>query len=87
MIRKFYVDDLFDSKFMEENNDSTVVKAREILKLVTDYNTEITKKIEFKMLTIVVYGKTFNIRNDINIFISYSFVFRYRIIQFYDFSY
>ena len=66
MIRKFYVDDLFDSKFMEENNDSTVVKAREILKLVTDYNTEITKKIEFKMLTIVVYGKTFNIRNDIN---------------------
>lgn len=66
MIRKFYVDDLFDSKFMEENNDVTVVKAREILKLVTDYNTEITKEIEFEMLSIVVYDKTFNIRNDVN---------------------
>lgn len=66
MIRKFYVDDLFDSKFMEENNDVTVVKAREILKLVTDYNTEATKEIEFEMLSIVVYDKTFNIRNDVN---------------------
>ena len=39
MVERFYVDDLFDNDFINENNDVTVVQAREILKLVTDYNT------------------------------------------------
>ena len=48
MVKRFYVDDLFNNNFINENIDTTVVQAREILKLVTDYNTEIKKEIAFK---------------------------------------
>lgn len=65
MVERFYVDDLFDNDFINENNDVTVVQAREILKLVTDYNTEIKKEIIFKTLSLVVYNKMFNTKNEI----------------------
>ena len=64
MVERFYVDDLFDNDFINENNDVTVVQAREILKLVTDYNTETKKEIIFKTLSLVVYNKTFNTKNE-----------------------
>ena len=65
MVERFYVDDLFDNDFINENNDVTVVQAREILKLVTDYNTETKKEIIFKTLSLVVYNKMFNTKNEI----------------------
>ena len=65
MVERFYVDDLFDNDFMNENNDVTVVQAREILKLVTDYNPETKKEIIFKTLSLVVYNKMFNTKNEI----------------------
>ena len=65
MVKRFYVDDLFNNNFINENNDVTVVQAREILKLVTDYNTEIKKEIIFKTLSLVVYNKMFNTKNEI----------------------
>ena len=65
MVERFYVDDLFDNDFINENNDVTVVQAREILKLVTDYNTEIKKEIAFKTLSLAVYNKMFNVKNEI----------------------
>ena len=65
MVERFYVDDLFDNDFINENNDVTVVQAREILKLVTDYNTEIKKEIVFKTLSLAVYNKMFNVKNEI----------------------
>ena len=65
MVERFYVDDLFDNDFINENNDVTVIQAREILKLVTDYNTETKKEIIFKTLSLVVYNKMFNTKNEI----------------------
>ena len=65
MVKRFYVDDLFNNNFINENNDVTVVQAREILKLVTDYNTETKKEIIFKTLSLVVYNKMFNTKNEI----------------------
>ena len=65
MVERFYVDNLFDNDFINENNDVTVVQAREILKLVTDYNTETKKEIIFKTLSLVVYNKMFNTKNEI----------------------
>lgn len=65
MVERFYVDDLFDNDFINENNDVTVVQAREILKLVTDYNTEIKKEIAFKTSSLAVYNKMFNMKNEI----------------------
>ena len=65
MVERFYVDDLFDNDFINENNDVTVLQAREILKLVTDYNTETKKEIIFKTLSLVVYNKMFNTKNEI----------------------
>ena len=65
MVERFYVDDLFDNDFINENNAVTVVQAREILKLVTDYNTEIKKEIAFKTLSLAVYNKMFNVKNEI----------------------
>ena len=65
MIKRFYVDDLFDNDFINENNDVTVVQAREILKLVTDYNTETKKEIVFKTSSLAVYNKMFNMKNEI----------------------
>ena len=65
MVERFYVDDLFDNDFINENNDVTVVQAREILKLVTNYNTETKKEIIFKTLSLVVYNKMFNTKNEI----------------------
>ena len=65
MVERFYVDDLFDNDFINENNDVTVVQAREILKLVTDYNTEIKKEIVFKTSSLAVYNKMFNMKNEI----------------------
>lgn len=65
MVKRFYVDDLFDNDFINENNDVTVVQAREILKLVTNYNTEIKKEIVFKTSSLAVYNKMFNMKNEI----------------------
>ena len=65
MVKRFYVDDLFDNDFINENNDVTVVQAREILKLVTDYNTETKKEIVFKTSSLAVYNKMFNMKNEI----------------------
>ena len=65
MVERFCVDDLFDNDFINENNDVTVVQAREILKLVTDYNTEIKKEITFKTSSLAVYNKMFNMKNEI----------------------
>ena len=65
MVKRFYVDDLFNNNFINENNDVTVVQAREILKLVTDYNTEIKKEIAFKTSSLAVYNKMFNMKNEI----------------------
>ena len=65
MVKRFYVDDLFNNNFINENIDTTVVQAREILKLVTDYNTETKKEIIFKTLSLVVYNKMFNTKNEI----------------------
>ena len=65
MVERFYVDDLFDNDFINENNDVTVVQAREILKLVTDYNTETKKEIVFKTSSLAVYNKMFNMKNEI----------------------
>ena len=66
MVKRFYVDDLFDNDFINENIDTTVVQAREILKLVTNYNTEIKKEIVFKISFLAVYNKMFNIKNEIH---------------------
>ena len=65
MVKRFYVDDLFDNDFINENNDVTVVQAREILKLVTDYNTETKKEIAFKTSSLAVFNKMFNMKNEI----------------------
>ena len=65
MVKRFYVDDLFNNNFINENIDTTVVQAREILKLVTDYNTEIKKEIAFKASSLAVYNKMFNMKNEI----------------------
>lgn len=65
MVKRFYVDDLFNNNFINENIDTTVVQAREILKLVTDYNTEIKKEIVFKTSSLAVYNKMFNMKNEI----------------------
>ena len=65
MVKRFYVDDLFDNDFINENNDVTVVQAREILKLVINYNTEIKKEIVFKTSSLAVYNKMFNMTNEI----------------------
>ena len=65
MVKRFYVDDLFNNNFINENIDTTVVQAREILKLVTDYNTEIKKEITFKTSSLAVYNKMFNMKNEI----------------------